>query len=342
MKPNTLIPIKNSVLLAPLAGVSDFPFRLVCQKGGADLTYVEMLSSLALIYKNRKTLKMLKRHPEEKYLGVQVTGRNTEELKQAVSILNDYPFDTIDINMGCPVKKVVNSGSGSAILKDVDRVYESVRQAVAVCSVPVSVKIRLGWDRDSLNYLEVADAAAQAGASWLTVHGRTRSERYISPVDLDAIGKIKQKLHIPVFGNGNIFSQKDAEHMQTKTLVDGVMVSRGALGNPWIFSEIKNQHRKTNLVEWMNSVKMHIDWQKEAYPEKRIGVLCMRKHLLWYLKGWPNAHKAKEKVNSVTTFEGLHHIVEEFTELMQTQETSHRFMHHENLSLDRFSWNPSL
>ena len=333
------LPKKNSVLLAPLAGVSDVPFRLACQQGGADLSYVEMISATALIYRNARTLSMLARHQDETQLGVQITGRNSEEVAQAVDILNDFPFETVDINMGCPVKKVVSTGGGSAILKDVTRVYETVRAAKAATSRPVSVKIRLGWDRDSLNYLDVADAAQQGGASWLTVHGRTRNDRYVVPVDLRAIQEIKQRLQIPVFGNGNIFSQKDALYMQDKTAVDGVMVSRGALGNPWVFSEIKTGCKEVTVEQWLALVSQHMKWQQTAYPQERVSVLCMRKHLLWYLKGWPYAASAKDQINSAETFDALYRILDTFVAALSERQVTRRFLHQDDRPFDeRFRW----
>ena len=181
------LPINKPIILAPLAGVSDFAFRLMCQRGGADLTYVEMLSSCALIHKNEKTLKMLYRHPEEKNLGVQITGRNSHEISEAAKILSDYPFETLDINMGCPVKKVVKVGSGSALLRDPEEVYQITSKTVAASRVPVSVKIRLGWDLNSRNFMEVTEAIEKGGAAWVTVHGRTRSQNYSDPVDLHAL-----------------------------------------------------------------------------------------------------------------------------------------------------------
>ena len=329
-----------AVELAPLAGVSDSAFRLMCQLGGADLCYVEMLSAKALIYRNQNTLRMLKRHPLEKNLGVQLTGSSPEDMGQAVSFLNKFNFSTIDINMGCPVRKVVKSGCGSAILQNIEQVYRITEAAVKNASVPVSVKIRLGWDESSLNYLEVADAIERAGASWITVHGRTRSQNYSAPVDLNAIEKIKKQLSIPVLGNGNIFSSQDVIHMRAKTKVDGVMISRGALGNPWIFNEIKGYHNHLSLENWLSSIKKHILFHKENYREEKTGVLCFRKHLLWYLKGWHKACSIKDAILKVLTYDELLDIVEKYAEYLREKGISSRLSlcDFTNANKERYSW----
>lgn len=287
---------KPVLLLAPLAGVSDHPFRRLAQNNGADLTYVEMISATALNYRNKKTLEMLARHPSEEVLGVQVTGRNPEELKEAITTLDRMNFDTIDINMGCPVAKVVNAGCGSALIKDPNLVFRIVSAARSATSKPLSVKIRLGWDQRSRNYLEVADAIASAGADWLTVHGRTRCDDYSVPVDLRAIKEIKTRLNIPVIGNGNLFTHDDIELMQEASGVDGFMISRGSLGNPWLFSA-KESQSGVSLESWLNTILTHLSWQKETYGARNFGAVTMRKHFLWYLKGWPGAKKIRAELS---------------------------------------------
>jgi tRNA-dihydrouridine synthase B len=287
----------NPVLLAPLAGVSDIPFRRVCTKYGADLTYVEMLSATALLFESERTYQMMRRHKtEEPLLGVQVTGKSADETARAVAVLDKLSYETIDINMGCPVRKVVSAGCGSAILKDPERVHETVRLAVQATSKPLSVKIRLGWDKSTLTGLEVADAAASAGAAWITVHGRLRSDDYSVPVDLEKVAAIKRRVGVPVVGNGNIFGGRDADFFRRATGVDGVMVSRGALGNPWIFREIKTGQTSVTLDEWRDTVLDHLRWQVEEYGDRSFAAVCMRKHLLWYVKGWPHARRCREEI----------------------------------------------
>jgi nifR3 family TIM-barrel protein len=298
------------IVLAPLAGVSDNPFRRICQELGADLTYVEMLSATALVYGSQRTFEMAKRHADEPVLGVQLTGKTPEEVGQAVTILERYNFDCVDINMGCPVNKVVKSGCGSGILKDPERVYQTVRAARHATAKPLSAKIRLGWDHSSNTALEVCDAIIRGGADWLTVHGRYRSDDYDRPVDLEWIARIKQQIGIPVIGNGNIFSAEDAASMFAKTHVDGVMVSRGALGNPWIFEFIKGTRETVSLDEWYQVVKRHLQYQRVEYGNTGFGAVCMRKHLLWYVKGWPGARKVREEINGLATLEEAERVLD--------------------------------
>ena len=309
------------VVLAPLAGVSDHPFRRVCARQGASLTYVEMLSAKAILYNSKRTFEMMVRHEDESVLGVQVTGGSADDVGRAIEILDKHPFDTIDINMGCPVTKVVRSGSGSAILKEPQRVYETVKLARAATDKPLSVKVRLGWDRSTVTIFEVADAAQQGGAEWITVHGRLRSEDYSYPVDLATIAQVKQRLRIPVFGNGNIFSAQDAVQMRERTGVDGVMVSRGALGNPWIFRDILAASSGAppavppgyvEVDDWLCHVLDHLRWQQQAYGPGGMGAVCMRKHLLWYAKGWPGAKKLRERINTADSIADCEAMIREF------------------------------
>jgi len=329
------------VFLAPLAGVSDAPFRRIASAQGATLTYVEMLSATALLYESRRTLEMMRRHPEERRLGVQITGKTADEVARAVEVLDKHPFETIDINMGCPVSKVVKSGCGSAILRDPERVYETVRLAVQATGKPLSVKIRLGWDRSSYTYREVADAAARGGAAWLTVHGRLRCDDYAVPVDLERIAEIKKQLSIPVVGNGNIFSRADAIWMQEHTGVDAVMVSRGALGNPWLFRDLTEGERPVTLAEWQDAVQAHLSWQLAAYGEKGFAAVCMRKHLLWYVKGWPGAKRLREELSHVDTLAEAGRLIGLFAASLAGEGYSERLpLTQESDSAQRFLWDP--
>lgn len=327
-------------MLAPLAGVSDHPFRRICARYGADLTFVEMLSATAIIYGNLRTLDMMERHPSETILGVQLTGRSADEVGQAVAILNDYPFDTVDLNMGCPVRKVVNGGSGSAILKDPQRVYDTVRAAVANTDRPVSAKIRIGWDHHSINAVETAQAAEAGGAVWVTVHGRTRNDDYAVPVNLEQIALVKQGLRIPVVGNGNIFAQSDAWYMQEKTGVDGIMVSRGALGNPWIFRELATGQTTVTLDEWLNAVLDHMAWHAEMHGSTGMGALRMRKHMLWYVKGWPGARKVRAVINDVNDLDVAKSLITAFAEDLAKDGARARSAGHEDDTEVRFEWDP--
>lgn len=330
---------KEPIVLAPLAGVSDIPFRVVCAERGADLTYVEMLSAVALTYNSKRTFEMLARHSKEKILGVQVTAKNASDMERAVTVLNDYPFETVDINMGCPVRKVVGSGCGAAVTRDPENAHAITKAAVAASTRPVSVKFRLGWDRSSLNYLEVASALESAGAEWLTIHGRTRSDDYSREVDLEAIAQIKKQVKIPVLGNGNIFSHEDYKIMKAVTNVDGIMVSRGALGNPWIFQEIRGNREALSLAEWIRCIYTHIDLQKELYGDSFHGLVMMRKHLLWYFKGWPGGKICKELLMGAASFDAVYEILERFIGELKEQNVHSRAVFATDQE-SRFLWNP--
>ena len=332
----------NPVFLAPLAGVSDHPFRRVCAARGADLTYVEMISAAALIHNSERTFGMLKRHSSEGVLGVQVTGRSADETAEAIGILDRLErFDTIDINMGCPVQKVVKSGCGSAILKDPRRVFETLQKSRKQTTLPLTAKIRLGWDRNSLNGVEVAKAVEEGGADWLTVHGRTRSDDYGVAVDLEAIAEIKAAVKIPVLGNGNLFSVPDAKMMLEKTGVDGLMLSRGALGDPWLFARIKGRKEPLHRDEWLSCVRDHVAWQAEEYGSQGSGAVCLRKHLLWYAKGWTGVKHLREALNCTEDLSLALKTIEEFCETLyasgvEVREDAEDF----DRSGQRFRWDP--
>lgn len=328
------------VILAPLAGVSDHPFRRACARHGADLTYVEMISATAMVYQSRRTFDMLKRHESESILGVQITGKSAEEVGQAVAMLDKMPFDTIDINMGCPVNKVVKSGCGSGILRDPSRVYATTKAARESTGKPLSVKIRLGWDRNTVTWPEVLDAAEQGGAEWITIHGRLRSDDYGVAVNLDAMSDLKKRAKIPVIGNGNVFSRDDAIYMRERTGVDGVMVSRGALGNPWVFNDIKQGPSDVSVDQWEQLVLQHLAWQQAEYGDAGTGAVCMRKHLLWYAKGWPAAKKLRESISQTAKLSDCAQLVREFAAELRALGVSTRStvwpMDQEN----RFQWDP--
>ncbi len=331
---------KFPVMLAPLAGVSDHPFRRIAQEKGADLSYVEMLSATAIKFNSRQTFDMMERHESEKILGVQVTGRSAEDVADAVTVLDRHHFDTIDINMGCPVQKVVKAGCGSAILLDPERVYQTTKMARERTSKPLSCKIRLGWDKDSYTYKDVAKAVEEAGADWITVHGRLRSDDYSVPVDLERIREIKSLLKIPVIGNGNIFSRIDVDHMKMHTGIDGVMVSRGALGNPWVFQDIKHSNSAVSLADWHHTVTSHLRYQEGAYGLNSRSAVCMRKHLLWYIKGWPGAKKLRSELSSVSCLKTATELVHQFVRDLTTQGVTLRLPVTHDAPGERFSYDP--
>ena len=333
---------EKPVMLAPLAGVSDIPFRLISTMHGADLCYVEMLSAAALIYKSERTFNMAKRHKDEKVLGVQVTGRNPQETAEAVMILDSMNFDTIDLNMGCPVRKVVKQGCGSAILKDPKRVYDTVALCRKYTSKPFSAKIRLGWDHDQLNVKEVTQAVLDGGADWITIHGRCRSDRYEQPVLMDKIIEVAESYQIPVIANGNILTPADGHMVNSQEPLSGMMVSRGSLGNPWLFNQIKcPQTKEPGIDEWFSTVKKHLAWFAETYQDQPHLNVCMRKHLLWYTSGWVGAKELRNRINQLKELAAMMTALEEFVSSLKAKHDSHlrRFDLHKRPMSD-FSWDP--
>lgn len=331
---------ERPVILAPLAGVSDHPFRRICTSQGADLTYVEMISATALVYQSQRTFDMLERHESEARLGVQVTGRNAEDTAKAFEILNAMSFDTIDINMGCPVGKVVKTGCGSAILKDPERVLQTVRACRNATDKPFSCKIRLGWDRNTVNVVEVVQAIADGGADWIVVHGRTRSDDYSVPVDLDAIASAVAAVDIPVIGNGNVFGSNDCDYMGAKAGVAGVMISRGALGDPWSFARAKGRQEPVNVAEWHALVRQHLLWQEEAYGNSARAAVCMRKHLLWYCKGWPGIKIWKDEITRAEDLASMLKIMDQVCGFLEARGLHYRDDVGEGDPAQRFQWDP--
>ena len=310
--------LKNRVFLAPLAGVSDVPFRRICQEYGAGLTYVEMLSATAICYGNRRTFDMMARHPSETVLGVQLTGPRCDQIVEAAGILEKKGFETIDINMGCPVKKVVGAGCGSAFLKDPPRVSETLEAVAAQMSVPLSCKIRLGYTRSEVNIEDISSRAAQSPAALLTIHGRTRSEGYDTPVDHPGIRRgveaaKRTKPALIVVGNGDIFCHQSAALTKINTNCDAVMVSRGALGNPWVFAEILREETVVPTVaEWLDTVDRHLGYAQDFYGDENHTAVLMRKHFIWYSKGFPGAKQLRESFNNVTRVSDAREILKKF------------------------------
>ncbi len=316
--------IPNRVLLAPLAGVSDIPFRRICQEMGAGLTYVEMLSTNAMHHRNSRTQEMMSRHVSEERLGVQITGPTVESVTSGIRLLNDKPFDTVDINMGCPVRKVVGNGCGSGFLRDPARVSATVEAAVTHSKAPLTVKIRLGYSREEKNVNDIAERIARAGAVMLTIHGRCKSENYSTPVDLLSIREGAEAARaasgdrIAVIGNGDLFGPKDAARMLEVAGVDGVMVSRGALGSPWIFRQILGTMTgEPTVAEWRDVILRHLDYHAEYYqPYEELAPLLFRKHLMWYFSGYPGARSMRPTLGSLETIESIRETVVEYADTL--------------------------
>jgi tRNA-dihydrouridine synthase B len=305
--------LRNRVFLAPLAGVSDIPFRRMCSEFGAGLTFVEMLSSTGIQYGSRRTLDMLARHASESVLGVQLSGPKPDEVARAVGTLDRHGFELIDINMGCPVRKIVASGWGSAYLQDPERVTATVEQARAATAKPLTVKCRLGFTRESMNIDDIAGRITRAGADMLTIHGRFRTDDYAIPVRLDAIrtgfDAASRATAVPdagparpvLVGNGDVMDLQSAKRMAA-TGCDAVMISRGALGNPWIFREILAEEPATpSLGEWLDVVLRFIDYHEEHYGDSDLSARRMRKHLIWFSSGFPRCNRLRERCNGVTS-----------------------------------------
>lgn len=305
---------ENNVFLAPMAGVSDSSFRRICRRFGAGLVYTEMISAKALSYRDKKTEKMLGIHEEEKPFAVQIFGSEPDIMANIANEAVNTGACILDINMGCPAPKIVNNGEGSALMRDVDKIYRIVSAVSSACCVPVTVKIRKGFDELHINAVEASLAAEAGGASAVTVHGRTREQYYSGKADYDIIRRVKESVKIPVIGNGDIFCAYDAVKMFEYTGCDAVMVARGAQGNPFIFRQI-NEYVKTGKVSYVPTLEDKISIMlcqldmMEADKGEYIAVREARKHAAWYLKGEKNSARTRERINTVDSAEELKNIL---------------------------------
>ena len=304
------VKIDNNVVLAPMAGVCNSAFRRIIKEMGCGLIYAEMVSDKALVYDNEKTKEMLYMTEKERPIAQQIFGSDKESFVKAAKIVEStmHP-DIIDINMGCPVPKVaVKSQAGSALLKDPNKIYEIVSAVVEAVNVPVTVKMRSGWDNNSINAVEVAKICEKAGASAIAIHPRTRSQAYTGKSDWNIIKQVKESVSIPVIGNGDVLSALDAKRMLEETNCDAIMIGRGTLGNPYLIKQVVTYMNTGEIIEnqspieKMNTCLKHFSYLLEIKPEK-VAVLEMRTHGAWYLKGLPNGVKIKQRLYEIKTKE---------------------------------------
>ena len=302
--------LDNPYVLAPMAGVTDLPFRLLCREQGVGLLCMEMVSAKAIQYNNKNTKALLEIHPEEPPVSLQLFGSEPDVISEIAKQIEELPFSILDINMGCPVPKIVKNGEGSALMKNPKLVHEIVSKTVKAIEKPVTVKIRKGFDDSCINAVEIAKIIEDAGAAAVAVHGRTREQFYSGKADWDIIRQVKEAVSIPVIGNGDVVSGESAIAMMKQTGCDGVMIGRGAQGNPWIFSELIEYERtgkmpeRPSLEEIKNMMLRHAQLQLQ-YKGEYLGIREMRKHVAWYTTGLANSAKLRAEINAVETYEQL-------------------------------------
>ena len=310
------VKLENPYILAPMAGVTDLPFRLLCKEQGAGLLCMEMISAKALQYKNKNTRALLSIHPEEYPVSLQLFGSDPVIISEMAKEIEELPFQILDINMGCPVPKVVNNGEGSALMKNPALAAEIISKTVKAIRKPVTVKIRKGFNDNMVNAVEMAKAAEAAGAAAIAVHGRTREQFYSGKADWDIIGEVKRAVSIPVIGNGDVVDGESAKRLLATTGCDGVMIGRAARGNPWIFREVIGYLEDGRTVdrpkpqEVKETILRHAVLQLQ-YKGEYTGIREMRKHISWYTAGYPHSARFRGKINAIEKMEELREGVEE-------------------------------
>ena len=310
------VTLRNNVIAAPMAGVSDLPFRVLCAEQGAGMTCMEMISDEAVVHHNRNTVSLLKIGEEEKCVSLQIFGRKPETMAEAVKMIQDRPYQILDINMGCPVPKIVNDGKGSALMKEPELAGRIMETLVKVSEKPVTVKIRAGFDEEHINAPEIAHIAEESGISAITVHGRTRVQGYSGEADPDIIRRVKERVSVPVIGNGDVKDPASAVRMMEETGCDGVMVGRALQGNPWVIGDIVTYletgryREKPSKKEVLETILRHGSMLMEHKGEYT-AIREMRKHIAWYTAGYPGSSGFRGRINEMETFEELETAVSE-------------------------------
>ena len=308
------VTLENNLILAPMAGVTDLPFRLLCKEQGAGLICTEMISAKAIYFKNKNTETLMEIDERERPVSLQLFGSDPDLMAEIARQIEPHNFDILDINMGCPVPKVVNNGEGSALMKNPKLVHEIVSKVSKAIEKPLTIKIRKGFTEDCVNAVEIAKIAENAGAAAIAVHGRTREQYYAGTADWDIIRQVKEAVSIPVIGNGDVDSPEKAEALVRETGCDGIMIGRAVQGNPWLFSRILHYQKtgeilpKPELEEVKEMILRHAKMQLE-YKGNYTGMREMRKHVAWYTTGMPHSASVRRMVNEVESYEQLEELV---------------------------------